>query len=532
MRLRIRFMLLLSAVIIASFGITFFRTSAFQKELVIAQAAQQARMLHKQIILTRQWIADHNGVLVAKAPGVESNPFLPAAEVVDRSGTHYVRRNPAMVTRELSEYANRDGFCRYRVTSLRPVNPANGPDGFERAGLLRFEQGVPEVVAIDQVGPQHFLRFMAPLIVSESCLECHARHGYRQGDIRGALSIAIPVDWAYDQVARNNRMLLGIATLTITLVSLAIYLLFDLLVGRRLNLLAQAMERYDGRDCTTVDTLPASADEVGILMTKFREFCHRFTASQEELDRTREQAFHSEKMAALGRLAAGVAHEINNPLGGMLNCVKAMQDAPDDVAMHQRYLELLRKGLHRIGATVRQLLNFGRREPLHPQPVAVDELIRECFQLLEYGLKRIDLELDLALPQSCLVDLEALKQIIINIGLNAIQAMPAGGSLRVRTESGDGRIRIEFTDSGPGIAPEHLDKIFDPFFTTKEVGEGTGLGLSVTHALVERMGGEITVASRPGSGARFTVILPIPPRAAAAPRNDEDDTGAAAPARG
>ncbi len=506
MRLRSKFIILIGLVVVVSYGITFYRTSSFQQQLVINQTIRQARMLHKQILLTRKWVAEHNGVFVMKGAGVESSPFLLNAEISDKMGQHYVKRNPAMVTRELSAYAQREGVSSFRVTSLLPLNKVNAPDDFERASLHLFEKGVPEVSKIQSGVDGKILRYIAPLVVESSCLDCHHDQGYVVGDIRGGLSITIPVDWAFASIARNNRLLLGIGIGTILIVGIIIFLMFEFLVGRRLGMLSLAMERYpeDGE----VGELPRGADEVGQLAGKFGDLCARLTSSQGQLDRAREQVFQNEKLCALGRLTAGIAHEINNPLGGMQNCVKSMREDPDDQEMARRYLELLDKGLVRIGCTVRQLLNFGRREPLQLRRLDVDELVRDCFALIGHSLKGIELCLNLNLNQPYLVDGEALKQVVVNIGLNAVQAMPGGGGLTVHSATDESFIVLTFKDSGYGIETDNLDKIFDPFFTTKGVGEGTGLGLSITHSLVQRMQGLITVDSEVGQGTTFRIKIP------------------------
>lgn len=511
MSLRIKFIFLIGIVVVISYGITFYRTSQFQNELVLSQAARQARMLHTQILMTRQWVADHNGLFFLRQAGVEVNPFLTEPEIMDAQGNRYVKRNPAMVTRELSAYADKAGFCGYRVTTLKTINPANAPDPWEEKGLLLFEQGVEEVIEFAQKDNQRILRYMAPLPVEESCLECHAFQGYQVGDIRGGLSVTIPVDWAYASIARNNRMLLFIASLTIFVVGLTIYLLIDVLVVRRLGILEKAMENYPAQKPARAH-LPEGGDEIGRLAGKFNDFCQRLDTSQTELERTRQQVFQSEKLAALGRLAAGVAHEVNNPLGGMLNCVKSMGENPDDKALHRRYLQLMDKGLKRIGTIVQQLLNFGRREPLQYRLASIDELIKESFVLLEYGLKKIDVQLDLALPDPYPIEAAALQQIIVNITLNALQAMPEGGSFSVATRIQDEMAVLTFKDQGQGIAEENLPRIFDPFFTTKDVGEGTGLGLAVTYALVQRLSGSILVESSAGQGTSFIVRLPLKPK--------------------
>jgi signal transduction histidine kinase len=508
MRLRTKIMLLISTVVIVSFSITFYRTSEFQQELVLEQAARQARVIHKQILLTRRWVSDHNGLFFFKTEDVKANPFLKDMEILDEQGRHLVKRNPAMVTRELSEYANREGLFSYRVTTLQPINPSNAPDDFERKSLELFEQGANELIEIHANEVGRILRYMAPLLVEESCKDCHQERDYIPGDTRGGLSISIPIDWAFDDIAENNRMLLGIWFVTILVVGATIFLLIDFLVVRRLSLLAKAMDRFPV-DKKQINDLPMSNDEVGRLSQKLKGLCARLVASQQELDKSREQVFQGEKLAALGRLTAGIAHEINNPLGGMQNCIKSMQESPDDREMHQRYLELLSKGIKRIGDTVRQLLNFGRPEPLQLRSVRIDDLIRECFALLEYGLKNIELTLDLNLNRPINVDVEALKRVMVNIGLNGIQAMPDGGILNVESMQTDTGFQIKFTDTGIGMDEEQIQKIFDPFYTTKEIGEGTGLGLFVTYSLVQNMNGIISVESRKGEGSCFKIELPL-----------------------
>lgn len=512
MSLRNKFILLISSVVMISYGITFYRTSQFQHELVLSQAADQARMLSKQVLLTRKWVADHNGLFLLKSPGVEANPFLTDPEITDTSGRHYVKRNPAMVTREISEYAASEGVAHYRVTALKVINPLNEPDSWERESMMAFtDKKAFEVIKVGSRNGRRVLRYISPLYMESSCLECHEEQENKVGDIRGGLSLTIPLDRALADINRNNRMLFLIFMATILAVGFTLYLMVDLLVVRRLSRLSLAMDQYPQLSPLPA-MLPKGNDEVGHLSGKFRDLCCRLETSQTELDRTRKQVFQSEKLAALGRLAAGVAHEVNNPLGGMLNCIKSMQEAPEDSALRRRYLGLIEKGLKRIGNTVQQLLNFGRREPLRYSRVTVDDLIKECFLLLEYALKKITVHTELTLGDNKYpIDSGALQQVVVNILLNAVQAMPHGGSLTVASREENGHILLAFTDTGTGIGAEDLPKIFDPFFTTKDVGEGTGLGLAVTYSLVQRMQGMISVTSKEGEGSCFIVGLPVEP---------------------
>ena len=510
MQLKTKLILLIGLVVCLSYGVTFYRTANFQEDLVVKQATRQAKMLFNQIRLTRQWIADHNGLFLVKQPGVESNPFLEEGEIQDSHGNWLVKRNPAMVTRELSIYAAKEGMGQFNVTSLKPVNPDNAPDDFERRTLERFEQGDSEAIEIEKVAGSYRLRYMAPLTVDSRCLTCHGKQGYGLGDIRGGMNVTIPMDWAYAEIRTNNRLLLNIALTTILIVSLSIYVLFNTLVGKRLKNLAAAMDRYPQQPFSSAHATLDRTDEIGVLDKHFHELCLRLEASQQELDKTREQVFQNEKQAALGRLVAGISHEINNPLGGMQNCIQTMQRNQDKPELQERYLTLLKQGVDRIKGTVQQLLNIGRQEPLETASGDVDEIIRDCLELTCIGHRNIALEFDLRVGRTVTTGLEALRQIVLNLAGNAMQAIgKEEGTLKVSSRLENGELEVLVADTGPGIPDEYLDKIFEPFFTTKEVGEGTGLGLSVSHSLAKRLGGELLAANNPHGGACFTLRIPL-----------------------
>jgi signal transduction histidine kinase len=510
MQLKTKFIILIGLVTCCSYGVTFYRTSSFQEELVVQQATRQAKMLFNQIRITRQWVADHKGLFLVKGPGVEENPFLAEGQIQDEAGNWLVKRNPAMVTRELSAYAAREGMGQFNVTSLNPMNPGNTPDDFEHNSLESFNQGLAEAISIEKVEEKHRLRYMAPLKVDSGCIECHTGQGYNIGDIRGGMSVSIPIDWAYAEIKENNQLLLNIAIATIIIVSLTIFFLFDILVAKRLKKLARQMDLYpEKRTFDDTDDIEPG-DEIGSLSDNFRKLCHRLEDSQQELDATRQQVFQSEKQAALGRLVAGISHEINNPLGGMQNCIQTMKRSMEQPDLLSRYLELLGQGVERIKGTVQQLLNIGRKEPLELQQGNVDAMICDCLELTCIGRRNIELDMQLQIGRPLLVGMEALRQVVINLAGNAVQAMgKEGGKLQVLSQLEQQLLTIRIADSGPGIAPEHLDKIFEPFFTTKEVGEGTGLGLSVSYSLIKQMNGELTVSNAPEGGAVFTISVPM-----------------------
>ncbi|MBU1564640.1 MAG: DUF3365 domain-containing protein [Proteobacteria bacterium] len=507
--LRTKFIIFIGAIISAFYLFMLYRTAVFDEKMILKQAEQQARMLYKQILLTRQWAADHNGLFVLEGKGVEANPYLELPEVRDSQGNTFFLRNPAMITRELSVYAKKDGLGHFRVTSLKPVNPQNAPDDFEKAALNAFAEGADEIIDVDNTDLGRVVRFIAPLRVSDSCLGCHARHGYALGDIRGGLSITIPINWAHELIQRNINTLIFIGIASILIVTVALFLMFESLIVRRIHRLSQAMDSFP-EDPPEQYLQPALfKDELDSVSSSFVLFCDRLKKSQDELLKTKAQTHLSEKMASLGILTAGIAHEVNNPLGGMLNCVKSLRENPGDRELVERYLPLLDKGLRQIEMIMRQLLNFGRTEPLNNRKVGLQVLFDECIVLLSYKLKNIQLETSINVAKEYLLDAEALKQIIINIGLNAIQAMPEGGKLSIRCHESADQLVLVFQDTGIGISTENMPHIFDPFFTTKGVGEGTGLGLAVTYSLVQRMNGKIAVDSSPGKGTTFTITLQV-----------------------
>jgi two-component system NtrC family sensor kinase len=508
MTLKGKFIFAVVGILTLSYGVLILYTSHLQNRLVIGQAEQQARMLYRQVLLTRQWVADHQGLFLVRTETTGPNVFLNEPEMITNAGLVLVKRNPAMVTRELSEYATKSGLGWFRATSLKPVNPGNAPDTFEQQSLHNFAQGTSEHLAIEKNKDGRVLRYAAPLITETSCLACHSEHGYHPGDIRGALSITIPIAWADTVIHNNNSTILLLGLLSVLAAAAVMFLLFDRLVARPVGQLSHAMAAFPEQKIETID-VPVSKDEIGSLGTCFTALCRRLAASQQALATASEKGYRAEKLAALGQLTAGVAHEINNPLAGMLNCVQSMQQEPENMEMQKRYLPLLHKGLRRIELTMRQLLNYGRIEPLRIRQVDIDTVILDCLELLGHQLRNITLNLDLRFNNLCCIDSEAIKQIVMNIALNATQAMPDGGSLHICSREEEGTLILTFEDTGPGIAKEIQDRIFDPFFTTKEVGEGTGLGLAVTQAMVQRLNGHIDVRSQPGCGSTFIVSLPI-----------------------
>jgi signal transduction histidine kinase len=277
-------------------------------------------------------------------------------------------------------------------------------------------------------------------------------------------------------------------------------------MARRLKALAEGMETVGRGELSTIDPLAAAdRDEIGQLVARFNEMA----AELAEKKRLEEKLALSEKLASLGQIVAGVAHEVNNPLGGMLNCVNTLKKHPDDPALLQRYLPLLEKGLNRIGATVQGLL-VELHEEGEPEPCDL-ACLSDLKELVaaEIGDRKIALDWDNHVPgETCLgCSCPNLQQVVLNLMNNSIKAMPEGGALAFRSCRENNSLVMEVEDSGVGIPREHRRHLFDPFFTSRP--NGTGLGLWVTYQLVQRMHGTIQVESEPGQGSLFRVRLPL-----------------------
>jgi PAS domain S-box-containing protein len=235
---------------------------------------------------------------------------------------------------------------------------------------------------------------------------------------------------------------------------------------------------------------------------------------EKELEKTRVQLLQAEKMASLGKLAAGVAHQLNNPLGGITLFTKLVLEEYDLETGAREDLQRILRDAERCRDTVKELLEFTRQTKHFMRPHDINKALNRTMFLLEnqtlFQNIAIEKELEEGLPM-LVGDIQQLNHIFMNIILNAAQAMEGSGKLTLKTylSAEEEEIGIEISDTGPGIPEEHLAQIFDPFFTTKEEGKGTGLGLSLVYNIVENHGGRITTRSKAGEGTTFIIELPL-----------------------
>jgi len=391
-----------------------------------------------------------------------------------------------------------------------------------------------------------------------------------RGKIGGGILIEIPLGDVMVYLLTWQRMILISLILDgIVLIAFGTFLLSRVLVKPLKDLVRLTLKISEGDLSQTIEV--TSKNEIGQLIASFNRMIEKLRENQESLDshlrslelanrklkQAQEELIRTEKLASIGKFAAGVAHEVGNPLGAILGYTSILGKDGLDREEAKDYLKRVEKEIGRINRIVRELLDFSRPSKTEMQDIEVNKVIENTLSLLSHqkNFRNIETQLELQ-PDLPMIkgDESQLSQVFINIILNAVDAMPNGGNLRIKTENfivenlfvddlqqlyprrrkgdpleadysrlrkpdplsallskfsrGDRLVKIRISDTGMGIQQENLEKIFDPFFTTKDPDRGTGLGLSISLRIVESMGGKIRAESEVGKGSAFEIYFP------------------------
>jgi len=454
-------------------------------------------------------------------------------EAIDRRGRSIVEALAIPVTDALMyedlEMAVETGLIENYLSEIMGRN-----EDFLRYVVVADSQGVVTHSTDWRVLGKPFDRALGPDAIGErpSADIRRAEDGERLLEVRttlnistkywGSLAVGFSLGPIERQVAVVARRAATVALVLMIFNSMLTALYVETLIRPILSL-NTTMKRA-ARGDLTVRSAGRRGDEVGELSEAFNRMMDELEEARDREETQRAQLAHTEKMAAVGTLAAGVAHEVNNPLAGVMACLENMHSNPDDTEMRERYVDLIRDGLKRIERTVANLLNFSRQREIRPEPTSINHNVRHVVELVGYQLRKAGVEVSFDLDSDeavVMADHFQMEQLFLNLVLNAVQAMPEGGTLTLRTRVRYGRVMAEVSDSGVGIPIEIRDRIFDPFFTTREVGKGTGLGLAVSDSIVAAHGGTMEVQSDPNRGTTFRVILQAMPGPSA------DEEGAA-----
>lgn len=456
-----------------------------------------ARNMFRMVLLTRLWNSQHGGVYVPVNEKIQPNPYLnhPHRDVTDSLGRLLTLVNPAFMTRLIGELAKQDEGVVFHITSLKPVNPQNVADDWERKALEAFERGEKEVSGFSTQVPDGLVhRYMAPLIVAEPCLQCHAAQGYKVGDVRGGISVTQRYQPFIAAAAPSERQA-WVAHAVVFLMMAAI--------------------------CWW-------------LLEQLRRRWFELVGKIEEVEAARGDLLQSEKMASLGRMVAGFAHEINTPIGVAVGAITNSEETLRQIDRILGSEEVSEDDLRAALATLRQgdelaMANLRRAARLvqafkrtsidqtsdEVRVYAIYEVVSDVLDALHNQLKRLPVQVAVDCPEGLEIKGSPglLEQLLTNLVMNSVlhgfDNGARAGEIRIRCSIGGRRVRLEYSDTGNGMAPAVREKIFEPFFTTKRGQGGSGLGMYICYNIVTaQLNGTIECESQPGEGVRFIVEFP------------------------
>jgi signal transduction histidine kinase len=453
-------------------------------------AAMRGRLVFEVVETMRLWVAQHGGVYAPRTETTPSNPYLetPEKDIASPSGRPLTKINPAYMTRQLGELIARERDLRIHITSRKPIRPANAPDAWEDEALLGFEErGEKEKVSIVGSGDAAVFRYMAPLETKQPCLVCHEKQGYKLGDVRGGISVSFPASYVFGIIDAQKRDYLFIHVAT--------FLIFALMAWGSLAAIRKQM-------------LALESAQQGLVET--------------------------EKMASLGRMVAGFAHEVNTPIGVAVGAVSQTREVADEFGRlldeEEVTEEELRERLGLLHETTGLALSNLRRaagmvqsfkrtavdqasetERDYDLAEAIDDVCKNLHNQFKNTPVRItvDCARDIRLHGHVGALEQLLTNLLTNSRMHAFADGQAAGSITIKARRAGDRIRIEYADDGAGMTAEVLQHAFEPFYTTRRGSGGSGLGLYIAYNLAtQSLRGTIRCASSPGTGTRFEIEYP------------------------
>jgi two-component system NtrC family sensor kinase len=520
--LSLRLSLLLLAVIIAAFAVyTYFNvesTSRYNEETATRYAQRFAdliqRSTHYGMLLNRK--ADVHNIIrtIAQAEGVQG------VNIYDKQGMIIFSADSAQIGTIVDLQAEACVSCHSADRPLQSV-PAHS-----------------RVRIFEQPSQGRILGLIEPIENSPECYNasCHA-HPPEQS-VLGVLDVRMSLAEADARMRAARRQIVVAAILVALLagISSAAFILW--MVRRPVNHLIAGARKVAGGDLDTEIGMEG-VGEIGQLATEFNKMTRNLRSAQkeitewsdrlesklqektEELSLTQRQVAHMDKMASLGKLAATVAHELNNPLAGILNYAKLVGRTIDEsnASIDERdelreYLRLIQKEADRSGMIVKNLLTFARPSSVELALHRLNPIIERAVMLVRHHLEMSDVKLETTLLEGddqLVCDSSQLVQAMVALLVNGVEAMPDGGRLEVKAESADSSIHLTISDSGVGISKDALPHIFEPFYSSKDRPEMSGLGLSVVYGIVHHHWGQVEVDSELHHGTTFRIILPRRP---------------------
>ncbi len=535
-RISLKYIIITSATIVFVFTVLFFWISRQEEQLILEQVKKQAIILHKQIVLTREWVSDHNYILIKKNEKETIESFLKNPEVKDAHGIVYTKMTPAMLTRQLSNRAMESNLYSFNLANIKSMNPKNKPDDFETDAINRFISGeAKDMSRIEVHDGQKVFRYAAPLILRESCLSCHNKTYYRKGGIGGCISVFIPFEEAQAAIRKNNFLLfvtmLGLTgSVVVILFFFTNKLIFTPLKEIRMFTRKMRVEELghgeveiEGDELKEFVGLCYIIDKK--LKSRHKELKKKIKEATKDFSNTTLNLKQANKELSILNITkteffSDISHELRTPLTsikGAADILSRKSSCSDPV-----YLDIIKKNTNHLIRTIVDFLDYSKIEAGRLGLDIIDEsltgIAKEVIESQKTDAMKKNLRIELDALEDFVLPLDRYRiyQVISNLMSNAIKFSWDRGKISIHISRIKNEIQFSIKDEGHGIDAEHHKLIFKKFHQAPQengmvnIQKGSsGIGLAICKGLVEAHGGSIRVESKENAGSKFIFTLPM-----------------------
>ncbi len=480
-----------------------------QRNTLLEQAEIQAKTLFKMIVITRQWVAEND-------------------ERIDPV--------PAVATKELSQYANRMADFRFHITSDNLVNPENAPDQFEKKAMEAFKKGLAKEYAtiIKNDKGEKIYRYMAPLYINESCLQCHHYQGYEVGEFRGGISVYVPLKNIEAAMQSTNFLFYISGFIIYTGIIFAVIVLLNNLILKHLKKLNVAAHSVFNKNYN-IKTDIKTNDEIQELSDAFELMCKRVAKSEENLKSRLKDAVSGyvklneelrKKNQELRRTTKfktdvldSVAHEVRTPMTKILSYTEILLDPnmKNDEEVLEKAVKVIKRNSKTLNMLFNQVITITKLEHFgydyQNEKICFYDFVKEKMEFFEEEINFKNLDVKINIPENFhfYADPQALSYVANNLISNSIKYNKENGLIEISADKNNEEIILSVYDTGIGIPPGEIQKITERFYRVENIKKkyaGSGLGLSIVKRIIDDLNGNLEIKSREGSYTLVTISLP------------------------